>query len=158
MAAASSKTPARDADFAARPSLALRRHLKAKPEKVYAAWTGPQQLIRWFGPRSVKPETVRAEIDAQVGGRYRISFDNERGEHNEVGGIYREVVPNARLVFSWAWYSTPDRESQVTVLLQADGDGTWLTLHQEQLFDVAARDAHEHGWIGTLEKLDQYFA
>ena len=41
------------------------------------------------------------------------------GEYFEVGGVYREVVPNERLVFSWAWHSTPERELQVTVSHQA---------------------------------------
>ena len=92
-----------------------------------------------------------------IGGRYRISFSTDR-EYYEVGGVYREVVPNERLVFSWAWHSTPERESQVTVSLKPDGDGTLLTLHHEQLFDQAARDAHEHGWIGTLDKLEKHLA
>jgi len=68
------------------------------------------------------------------------------------------VVPNQRLVFSWAWHSTPERESQVTVLLKPDGDGTLLTLHHEQLFDLAARDGHERGWMGALDKLEKIFA
>jgi uncharacterized protein YndB with AHSA1/START domain len=82
----------------------------------------------------------------------------ENGEYNEVGGVYREVVPNERLVFSWAWHSTPERDSLVTVSLKPDGDGTLLTLHHEQLFDQAARDGHERGWIGTLDKLENYLA
>ena len=61
---------------------------------------------------------MRAVIDARVGGHYRISFDTE-SEYYEVGGIYREVVENERLVFSWAWHSTPERESLVTVTLDA---------------------------------------
>jgi uncharacterized protein YndB with AHSA1/START domain len=145
-------------DLAARPSLTLTRHLDATPERVYAAWTDPQSLIRWFGPGSVKPDTVRAEIDARSGGRYRISFDNDHGEHHEVGGVYRELVPPARLVFSWAWHSTPERESLVTVTLRPDGAGTLLTLHHEQFFDEAARDAHEQGWISTLDRLERLFA
>ena len=141
-----------------RPSLTLTRRINAPPEKIYAAWTQPENLIRWFGPAMVKQETVRADIDARIGGRYRISFDNDRGEHHELGGSYRDMVPYSRLVFSWAWHSTPERESQVTVLLKPDGAGTLLTLHHEQLFDVAARDAHEHGWIGTLDRLGRMFA
>ncbi len=82
----------------------------------------------------------------RVGGRYRISFDSEDGEYHQVGGVYREVMPNQRLVFSWAWHSTPERESQVTVSLQPDGAGTLLTLHHEQFFDEAARDGHARGW------------
>lgn len=141
-----------------RPSLTLERHINAPPERVYAAWIEAENLIRWFGPAMVKQETVRAEIGARIGGRYRISFDDDRGEHHEVGGTYREMVPHSRLVFSWAWHSTPERESQVTVLLKPDGAGTLLTLHHEQLFDVAARDAHQRGWMGTLDNLHRVFA
>jgi uncharacterized protein YndB with AHSA1/START domain len=140
-----------------RPGLTLKRRINAPPEKIYAAWTQPENLIRWFGPAMVKQETLRADIDARVGGRYRISFDDDRGEHHEVGGTYRELVPHSRLLFSWAWHSTPERESQVTVLLKPDGAGTLLTLRHEQLFDAAARDAHEHGWMGTLDKLQRIF-
>jgi uncharacterized protein YndB with AHSA1/START domain len=64
------------------------------------------------------------------------------------------VVPNQRLVFSWAWHSTPERESQVTVSLKPDGDGTLLTVHHEQLFDAAARDGHERGWTASLDQLE----
>jgi hypothetical protein len=90
-------------------------------------------------------------------GRFRVSFSTDN-EYYEVGGVYREVVPNERLVFSWAWYSTPERESLVTVSLKPDGDGTLLTLHHEQLFDQAARDGHERGWVGALDKLEKYLA
>jgi len=126
-----------DAVLIARPSLTLKRRLNAGPEQVYAAWTDPQKIARWFGPGSVKACSERASIDARVGGRYRISFDTESGEHFEVGGVYREMVPNRRLVFSWAWHTTPERESLVTVSLKPDGDGTLLTLTHEQLFDAA---------------------
>ena len=82
-----------------------------------------------------KPARVKADIDLRVGGHYRISF-NANGQYNQVGGVYREVVPNERLVFSWAWHSTPERESLVTVLLKPDGAGTLLTFHHEQFFDA----------------------
>jgi uncharacterized protein YndB with AHSA1/START domain len=101
---------------------------------------------------------VQAEIDARTGGYYRISFNTEDGEYHEVGGVYRALVPGSRLVFSWAWHSTPERESRVTVMLEPDGDGTLLTLHHEQLFDQAARDGHKRGWLGTLDKLEKFFA
>jgi uncharacterized protein YndB with AHSA1/START domain len=155
---ATKSSAAGDAGLVTRPSLTLKRRLNASPEKVYAAWTNPQKIARWFGPSSLKAGTGLASIDARIGGRYRISFTMENGEYNEVGGVYREVVPNERLVFSWAWHSTPERDSLVTVSLKPDGDGTLLTLHHEQLFDQAARDGHERGWIGTLDKLENYLA
>ena len=141
-----------------RPSLTLKRRLNAPPEKVYAAWTNAQKMTRWFAPPSVKPGSEQADIDARVGGRYRISFSKEDGEYYEVGGVYREVVPNQRLVFSWAWHSTPERESLVTVTLKPDGDGTLLTVHHAQLFDDAAREGHERGWLGALDKLEKSVA
>jgi uncharacterized protein YndB with AHSA1/START domain len=155
---ATKSSAAGDAGLVTRPSLTLKRRLNASPEKVYAAWTNPQKIARWFGPSSLRAGTGLASIDARIGGRYRISFTMENGEYNEVGGVYREVVPNERLVFSWAWHSTPERDSLVTVSLKPDGDGTLLTLHHEQLFDQAARDGHERGWIGTLDKLENYLA
>jgi uncharacterized protein YndB with AHSA1/START domain len=82
----------------------------------------------------------------------------ESGEHHEVGGVYREMVPNRLLVFSWAWHTTPERESLVTVSLKPDGDGTLLTLTHEQFFDAAARDGHERGWTGALDKLQNLLA
>ena len=152
------KSSVADAGVVTRPSLTLKRRLNAAPAKVYAAWTDPEKIARWFGPAQVVAGSVRADIDARVGGRYRVSFKMQDGEHHEVAGVYREMVPNQRLTFSWAWHSTPERESQVTVLLKPDGDGTLLTLHHEQLFDQAARDGHESGWVGTLDKLEKYIA
>ena len=139
----------------ARPSLSFKRRLDAPPAKVYAAWTDPEKIARWFGPANAKPGSVQADIDARIGGRFRISFSTD-DEYYEVGGVYREVVPNQRLVFSWAWHSTPERESQVTISLKPDGDGTLLTLHHEQLFDQAARDSHERGWTGMLDNFEKY--
>jgi uncharacterized protein YndB with AHSA1/START domain len=145
-----------DAGLIARPSLTLKRRFNAPPATVYAAWTDPQKIAVWFGPSQVKAGSVRAEIDARVGGRYRVSFTTEDGGYLELGGVYREVVPNERLVFSWAWHSTPERESLVTVSLKPDGDGTLLTLHHEQFVDETARDGHERGWSDTLDKLEKY--
>ena len=81
------------------PSLTLKRRLKASPEAVYAAWTDPQKIVRWFGPDSGPVE--HAEFDVRVGGKYSIGFRTEDGEQHYVSGVYREVVPNERLCFSW---------------------------------------------------------
>jgi uncharacterized protein YndB with AHSA1/START domain len=146
-----------DAGLATRPSLSFKRRLNASPEKVYAAWTDPEKIVRWFGRADAKPGSFQADIDARIGGRFRVSFSTD-AEYYEVGGVYREVVANQRLVFSWAWHSTPERESLVTVSLQPDGDGTLLTLLHQQLFDQTARDGHERGWIGALDKLERFTA
>jgi len=142
----------------AKPSLTLERRIKASPHQVFSAWTDPKKLVHWFGPAETVQDSARAELDVRVGGRFRIAFRTEDGERHEVGGVYREVARDSRLVFTWAWHSTPERESLVTVTVAKDGDGTMLTLHHEQLFDEKARDGHKRGWTGTLEKLERYLA
>jgi uncharacterized protein YndB with AHSA1/START domain len=137
-----------------KPALTLKRRLNAPPAKIYRAWTDAAKISRWFGPEDA--EILRAETDVRVGGRFRIVFRGPDGEEHDVGGVYREVVPNQKLVFTWAWRSTPERESLVTVALKRDGDGTLLTLLHEQFFDEAARDRHGRGWSETLDKLESY--
>lgn len=141
---------------AVKPSLTIKRRLKAPPAKVFAAWTDPEKVMRWMGPAGYAGH--RAESDARVGGRFRWMMQSPDGEISDVGGVYREVVANEKLVFTWAWKSTPERESVVTVLLKPDGDGTLLTLTHEQFFDQEARDGHENGWNGSLDKLEKLFA
>ena len=144
------------ADSIAKPSLTLKRRLNAPAEKVYAAWTDPEKIVKWFGPDS--GPVTKAEIELLVGGSFNIGFHTEDDEYHQVGGVYREVVPNEKLVFTWAWRTTPERESLVTVELKPDGDGSILTLLHEKFFDEAARDGHKHGWTGSLDKLEKLFA
>ena len=139
---------------AVKPSLTLKRRLNAAPEKVYAAWTNPAHLTKWFGPDS--GAVHRADTDVRVGGRYAIEFSTEDGERHYVSGVYKEVVPNQKLAFTWAWRTMPERESFVIVTIKPDGDGSILTLHHEQFYDEPARDRHEFGWTGALNKLEQF--
>lgn len=112
--------------------------------------------MKRFGPDAGPVE--HAELDVRIGGKYDVVFRTEDGEQHHVSGVYREVVPNEKLVFSWAWRSTPDRESLVTVLIQPEGSGSQLTLRHEKFFDEKARDGHLHGWTGCLDKLERCFA
>lgn len=140
------------------PSLTLARRLNAPAAKVFEAWTDPQKIVQWFGPAPTLVDTVKADMDVRVGGHFRISFKTDDGDYHEVGGKYLEVTPNQRLVFSWAWHSTPERVSQVTVVLREEGDVTLLTLTHDKFFNEAARDGHKRGWTGTLDKLEKLFA
>ena len=89
---------------------------------------------------------------------YTIAFNTEDGEYHQVGGVYREVVPNEKLVFTWAWHTMQERESLVTITIKPDGDGSILTLLHEKFFDEAARDGHKRGWSGSLDKLEKLFS
>jgi uncharacterized protein YndB with AHSA1/START domain len=141
---------------AVKPSLTIKRRFKAPPEKVFSAWTDPEKVKRWMGPGAVV--VLSAESDPRTGGRYRWVMQSPAGEVHDVSGAYREVVANEKLVFTWAWKSTPERESLVTVTFKQDGDGTLMTLKHEQFFDEDARDRHNQGWTGAMDKLEAYLA
>ena len=140
------------------PSLTLSRRLRARPEKVYAAWADPVNLVQWFAQSQAKPGSLRADLDVRVGGRYSISFTDAKGEYFEVGGVYREVVPNEKLTFTWAWHSTPERESLVIVQIKPDPVGTLLTFHHAQFADETARDNHKRGWSEFFDVLEKFVA
>jgi len=77
---------------------------------------------------------------------------------HRVGGTYREIVPNKKLVYTWAWESTPDRVSRVTVEFLPHGQGTELLLTHERFTDRDARDRHQQGWLGCLPRLDRHLS
>jgi len=138
-----------------KPSLTLSRSYPVAPEKVWRAWTDPEAIKRWWGPGN-EPVSL-AELDVRVGGRFRIVFGGADGKAHECAGVYREVVPNRKLVFTWTWpNSTPERESLVTITLRAAGKGTELVFLHEQLFDETVRDSHKRGWSGALDKLERF--
>ena len=138
-----------------KPQLRLTRRYPLEREKVWRAWTDPQALSAWFGPGEPHSVTL-AELDVRPGGAYRIRFRTPDGEEHEVGGRYEEVEAPRRLVFSWAWHSTPERVSRVSIELRPVPDGTELDFLHDRFFDHAARDNHERGWTGTLAKLDAW--
>ena len=138
-----------------RPALRIERFYPRAPEKVWRAWTDPQALSRWFGPGPGECVSL-AELDVRVGGRYRIVFGGADGKAHEVCGAYREVARQRRLVFTWTWpRTTPERESVVTIQLDAAPGGTLLILSHEQFFDESARDGHRRGWTESLARLEE---
>lgn len=137
-----------------KPRLTLVREFAAPPEALWRAWTEPEALKCWFGPDAGAVSFARADV--RVGGRFHVVFKTLDGEQHDVSGAYREVAPTRKLVFTWAWISTPERISQVTLTFEPTRAGTELTLLHEHFFDTAARDGHERGWTGTMEKLARY--
>lgn len=133
------------------PSLTLVRTLKAPPAKVWAAITRPEQMLRWWGPDA--GPTLSVDVDVRPGGRFSVVFRTLDGNEYNPTGIYREVVPEAKLAFTWDLPGAAEPESLVTFLLRPAGAGTELTLTHEQLPDEAMRDSHAKGWSGLLDKL-----
>jgi uncharacterized protein YndB with AHSA1/START domain len=139
-----------------RPSLTIVRRIKASSAKVYAAWTKPELMARWWGPDA--GPVLSAEADPRVGGRFRIVFQTLDGLTHECGGEYREVVPERKLVFTWEWGSTIEHKSLVTVELRSIPDGAELVFTHAEFDDKSTRDDHRRGWNSAFDKLEVLFA
>jgi uncharacterized protein YndB with AHSA1/START domain len=140
-------------------SLDIKRFINAPPDRVYAAWTDPAQLKRWFGPESV--ETHDFVADVRVGGKYRWDLSNAEGEKMTARGEYRELQPGRKIVFTWQWDDDETWENHisiVTVELSGRDGGTELRLIHEQLPNEASRDGHTGGWNSALNKLEKFFS
>ena len=135
--------------------LRLQRRFDAPVERVWRAWTDPQALMRWFGPAGTQ-RVLLAETDVRVGGAYEVGFITADGGEHYASGRYQEVALHRRLVFTWAWRDSPERESLVTVALVPTPGGTRMDFLHEQFVDQAERDDHEGGWLPTVDKLGRY--
>jgi uncharacterized protein YndB with AHSA1/START domain len=133
------------------PSVTVVRRVKAPPARVWAAITRPDLMTQWWGPDA--GPTLRADADVRPGGRFSIVFRLLNGDEHNSTGVYREVIPDTKLVFTWEWPGSPEKESLVTFLLKQVDGGTELTLTHERLPDEEARVSHELGWSGLLDKL-----
>jgi len=134
--------------------LVLNRHFKAPPERVFAAFTEKPLMQGWYGPESMT--TPHCEVDARVGGKYRIEMHKSDGAVNIVTGEFKEVAPPEKLVFSWGWLNGAGRnpETLVTITFKPRDGGTDLTLVQSGFLKEEFRDGHREGWTSSWSALD----
>jgi uncharacterized protein YndB with AHSA1/START domain len=133
--------------------ISITRYLKAPPSVVFEAWTRPELMAQWFFPGEEWTASITQEL--KVGGQYEIAMrDGGGGKHRQFG-VYREIVPESRLVFTWSCPELAVVDSVVTVTLVDHGDRTELQLTHELPPDPKIRKGHEDGWIGCLGNLDK---
>jgi uncharacterized protein YndB with AHSA1/START domain len=139
--------------------LVVTRVLDAPRELVFRMWTSPEHLARWWGPQGF--ELVACTTDVRPGGAWYRRMQGPDGLLVIKRGVYREITPPHRLVFTYA-DEQPDGslgpETLVTVTLEEEGPRTRLTLRQTGFATVAARDGHEGGWASCLERFAEYLA
>jgi uncharacterized protein YndB with AHSA1/START domain len=135
-------------------ALSLRRTFQASRERVFRAWTTPEEIKRWKGPG--ERTTPVAEVDLRVGGAYRVHMRSPDGSEMRLVGVYREVDPPKKLVYTWGWETNPEMgETLVTVEFLERGRATEVVLKHELFPADDVRDQHEQGWHGSLDKLDK---
>ena len=147
--------------------LQVKRTLRAPRERVFDAWLDPELLRQWLtGPGGTSPH---AEVDARIGGEFRISMTSRVGEllsliPSQTGvvhmvGRYLEIAPPERLVFTVGWEDFPtirlDQEATTVTVEFHERDGeTELVLTHERNPSRRVRAFHRFGWKGSLRKLD----
>jgi uncharacterized protein YndB with AHSA1/START domain len=142
-------------------TLMVRRRIRASPERLFAAWTEPEQLLRWWGPPQV--QCAIAEVDLRVGGCYRLANKFPDGSIWWIVGTFETVAPPRLLVYSWELSpreivpggaaTTAQPRERVTIRFEPRGYATDVTIVHEHIADEAARLSHEQGWQGCLDGL-----
>ena len=134
-------------------SISLHRVLKAPPERVYRAFTNAQALAKWLPPHGFTCEVH--ELDAKVGGTYRMSFTNfTSGNGHSFGGTFLELVPGERIVHTDR-FDDPNLPGviEVTVTLKPVSCGTEINIEQADLPSVIPVEACYLGWQQSLAQL-----
>jgi len=103
---------------------------------------------------------LSAEVDVRVGGGWRVTMRSPEGRQHTSKGIYRELVPPERLVFTFAWEGDedgePGHETLVTLSFTEEGGKTRMAFHQAVFASAESRDAHEEGWGEAFERLAEH--
>jgi uncharacterized protein YndB with AHSA1/START domain len=135
-------------------TLRLERLIPAPPEVLFALWTEPAQLMRWWAPDGY--QTSVDALDTQPGGRWRTTLHRSGSPALALSGVYRIVEPPTRLAFSWAWEDASGargHETEVMVTFEATPGGTRLVLLQARFENQQVRDGHNNGWSGCLDRI-----
>ena len=146
--------------------LQITRVFDAPRERVFKAWTDPDQFKQWFGAAACDGASLRSvKVDARVGGKYRLQVRQASGEYFTSVGTYREVKPPERIVFTWEFEKdgsgdefgeVEPPEMLVTVEFKARGKQTELILTHEKFATTQSRDGHNEGWNRCLNALGEF--
>lgn len=131
----------------------LHRVLRAPPERIYRAFLDPDAMAKWLPPHGFTGKVH--ELDARVGGRYRMSFTNfSTGQSHAFGGEYLELVPNER-IRNTDEFDDPNLPGKMvtTVSLKAVSVGTDLNVEQEGIPDAIPEEGCYLGWQESLALL-----
>ena len=131
------------------------RVLTAPPSRIYRAFLDPDAMAKWLPPHGFTGKVH--EMDARVGGRYRMSFTNfSTGNSHSFGGEYLELVENEKLVYSDR-FDDPNLpgEMRTTIVLKPVSCGTELSIEQSGIPDVIPVEMCYLGWQESLQLLGQ---
>ncbi len=144
------------ADIAER-ELVITRVFDAPRALVFKLWTDPNHALKWWGPRHCP--AIYLDMDVRPGGAWRgCLLSIETGKELWQGGIFREVAPPSRLVFTFSWDEEGERglETLVTVAFTEREGKTLMTFRHAPFQSAKERDGHQGGWTSTFDRLVEY--
>jgi glutathione S-transferase len=136
----------------------IKRRIKAPRERVFDAFTIPDQILKWIGPKDC--DGLSAKVDLRVGGEYRFRIDTDTHGEVAASGVFREIKRPSRLVYTWRW-SDPRLdvgETLVTVDFVDVNGATDVRFRHEGLPTAEDRDGHNNGWTLSFDKLEKLFS
>jgi uncharacterized protein YndB with AHSA1/START domain len=136
-------------------TLEMVRALPVAPARVFAAFSDPDELAKWWGPEGFSVGSV--DFDPRVGGTYRIEMQPPEGDPFYLGGEFREVDPPGRLAFTFV-YEDPDLDDVATLVelsFRDRGESTEVVFTQGRFKTEARRELHRDGWTDSFDRLTQ---
>jgi uncharacterized protein YndB with AHSA1/START domain len=130
--------------------LVITRLFDAPRGLVWKAWTQPEHMMRWWGPKGYT--TPSCETEVRPGGALRLCMRSSDGVDLWVHGLFREIVEPERLVFTAVNDSDLDAETVITVTLEDQRGKTLLTMRQTFAKPEVSRGAKQ-GWNDSFERL-----
>jgi uncharacterized protein YndB with AHSA1/START domain len=136
--------------------LRISRTLNAPRHVVFEAWANPERARRWWGPRGFR--TTIQQWDVRPGGHWRATMRSPDGKEHPQRGVFHEIVPPERTVYTFKWVNESDPESIVTVDFADLGERTEMTFRQQEFKSAESRDSHEAGWNEAFDRLTEELA
>lgn len=140
------------------PAVRVTQTIRASQERLFQAWTNPEELAAWWRMDEPGWAFSDATIDLRVGGRYRLGMTSPDGKTHVAVGVYREVQRPTRLAFTWDWEDAESRVGETLVTVEfkkVSGDTTEVVLTHERFADAARAESHKRGWTQLLTLLDR---
>ena len=136
------------------PTMEVTRVFDAPRRLVFEAWTRPEHLVRWWGPKGFTLPTC--EVDFRVGGAYRMVMRAPDGTDHGFGGVYTEIVPPERIVFTALIDGSPERELVTTATFEERDGKTTLTVRQTAPASPDHARGQRQGWTEQLARLADF--
>lgn len=146
------------ADSSPERSLVIERLIDAPVSLVFEMWANPEHVAEWLGPRDFTAPSVT--MDFRVGGSYRSQIVAPDGKEYWMRGVYREIVENERIVFTFAWEEAGERgiENLATVTFVEQAGKTLMTFRHGPFQSEGEREGHTTGWTECFERLANFLS